>query len=107
MAGYRPVPQGPLAQHRAGRRRASQPANAPSSTSIPDREALAGMVGFLQLIDEGNRIVVVENCALAVGPRDQLVLAEPELAGALAGADQRCGREKGPVQLGVGAQQPQ
>ena len=57
--------------------------------SVPDREALAGVLGLLDLVDDGDREILAADAALAFGIHDELVEAQAELAGALAGRDRR------------------
>src|SRR5271166_5148825 len=65
---------------------------------------LADVRWLFQFVDGGDRVVLPRNAAaLLVG--QELVLAEPEFAGPLAGADHCRGRQEGPVEGRLPAQQ--
>src|SRR5271166_5619636 len=64
---------------------------------------LADVRWLFQFVDGGDRVVLPRNAAaLLVG--QELVLAEPEFAGPLAGADHCRGRQEGPVEGRLPAQ---
>src|ERR1700730_17108512 len=58
--------------------------------SVAHREALADVLGLLDLVDDGDREILAADAALALGILDQLV----ETAAALAGALTRRGRSR-------------
>src|SRR5258708_13444919 len=80
--------------------------------SISRGEALAHVLGFLDLVDDGDGEVLAADAALAFGILDQAVEAETELAGALAGRNRGGPRERPPAEnlalagLLVGFQRP-
>src|SRR6476619_883482 len=57
------------------------------------------MLRLLDLIEQGDRIILVADMALALGIGEQIVLAEPESAGPLARAEEDRWREEGPVEV--------
>src|SRR5262245_10571629 len=75
------------------------PATAPLGASIADREAVPDMGWPLDLVGQGDGVVLKADPAPAVSGGQQLVGSEPELAGALAGDEQGRGREERPVQF--------
>src|SRR5262245_19470784 len=66
--------------------------------SIAHCEPLAQMLQLLDFIYHGYG-VVFEGNTTAVFSRQQLVFAEPKLAGSLAGHEQGRGRQEGPVEF--------
>src|SRR5260370_24375203 len=67
--------------------------------SVAHREALADVLGLLDLIDDGDGEILAADAALALGILDQLVEAAAELAGALAGRDRGRRRDGRPVEV--------
>src|SRR5258707_5964818 len=67
--------------------------------SVPHREALAGVLGLLDLVDDGDREILAADAALALGILDQLVETAAELAGALPGRDRGRRRDGRPVEV--------
>src|SRR6266404_1829620 len=67
--------------------------------SISRGEALAHVLGFLDLVDDGDGEVLAADAALAFGILDQAVEAETELAGALAGRNRGGRRDRRPVEI--------
>jgi hypothetical protein len=64
---------------------------------IADGEALSVVLGILEFVDEGDRVVLKGNTAVALGVGDQVVFAQPEFACALAGFKECGGAEVGPI----------
>ena len=56
------------------------------------------MLRLLDLVEQGDRIILVGDVALAVRGGQQFVLAQPECAGPLAGSEEDGGAEEGPVE---------
>src|SRR6266550_9454935 len=71
-----------------------------SKSLIRRREALADVLGLLELVEDGDGEVLAADQALALGVLEQVILAEAELAGALAGLDRGGGRDCRPVEIG-------
>ena len=92
----------PLCRGRLPRRMAAR--LGAMSRSVADCKPLAGMSGPLQFVDEGDRIVF-EGYAAAFFVDKQLILAETELASALACDKQSGRRQKGPIEVALLAQQ--
>src|SRR6185312_15812041 len=72
--------------------------------SVTHRETLPRMLRRFQFVDEGDRVILHRNPALAVRIGEQLVGAEAELAGALAGVELGWRRQEGPVEFALAAQ---
>lgn len=66
--------------------------------SVADREALADVGRLLEFVDGGDRVILPGNVAPLVAGQ-KLILAQPELAGALARSNRRRGREVGPIEV--------
>src|SRR5436190_7540456 len=73
---------------------------APSKRLIRRREALADVLGLLELVEDRDGEVLAADQALALGVLEQVILAEAELAGALARLDRGGGRDRRPVEIG-------
>src|SRR5260370_982416 len=54
---------------------------------VSRREALADVLGLFDLVEDGDRKVLAADGAAALGVLDQVIEAEAELSGALAGLD--------------------
>src|SRR5688572_775192 len=69
------------------------------SRSVRDVDEAAGELALLQLVDESDGVVLGADVAVALAVAEQLVIACPVRARALAGRD-HCGRgEVGPFQV--------
>src|SRR5437763_17041782 len=67
---------------------------------IRRREALADVLGLLELVEDRDGEVLAANQALALGVLEQVILAEAGLARAFAGLDRGGGRNSPPVEIG-------
>uniref|UniRef100_A0A0N4ZL00 LigA n=1 Tax=Parastrongyloides trichosuri TaxID=131310 RepID=A0A0N4ZL00_PARTI len=72
--------------------------------SVADGEAGAGVLRRLDLVGHGDGVVGEGDAAVPLVVRQQGVAAQAEDAGALRPVEQGRGRQKGPVQLRLGAQ---
>jgi len=72
-----------------------------TGSSVADGEALALVPGLFQLVDESDGIVLHGDAAVALGVADELIFAETELARSLAGFEEACRTEAGPVDSGL------
>src|SRR5882672_9423585 len=66
--------------------------------SVTHGEPHAAVLRLLDLVEQGDRIILVADMALALGVGEQVVLAEPEIAGSLARAEEDRRRQEGPVE---------
>src|SRR5690606_3400416 len=73
--------------------------------SVADSEAAPAMRRLLQLVDQGDRVILCGNRAVALGVDQKLVGAKAEFSGALARLDQGGRREEGPVEALLQLQQ--
>src|SRR5258707_10483452 len=69
------------------------------AASVAHREPLAGVLGLLDLVDDGDREILAADAALALGILDQLVETAAELAGTLPGRDRGRRRDRRPVEV--------
>ena len=67
--------------------------------SIPDGKTLPGMLRLFEFVHRRDREILKRDFAVAFAVDQKLVLAEPELSGALAEIDQRRRRQEGPVEI--------
>lgn len=68
---------------------------------VADGEALALELGTLQFVDEGDGVVFHRDAAVVLVVGDEVVFAEAEFSGALAGLKECSGAEAGPVDVGL------
>src|SRR3954471_11069597 len=73
--------------------------------SVTHRKTASNMGRTLDFVGKRNGKILKRNPAFAVGGGQKLVGPEAELAGPLAGGEQRRGRQKRPVQLPLLPQQ--
>src|SRR4030095_12382096 len=66
---------------------------------VADGEPRAMMARLLDLVEQGDGIILVADMALSIVRRQQLVGAEAKLAGALARTEEDRWRKEGPVQF--------
>src|SRR6185312_12156853 len=66
---------------------------------VPHRESSADVLRILDLIEHGDRVVLVGDVALAVGRGQQGVVGEAEFAGALTRAEKSRRTQESPVQI--------
>jgi hypothetical protein len=67
---------------------------------VADGEALALVLRFFQLVDQGDGVVFHGDFAVAQGIADEPVFAEAESSGALAGLKEGCWAEGCPIDVG-------
>src|ERR1044072_8098196 len=67
---------------------------------VSRREALADVPGLLDLVHDGDGEVLAADLALALVVLEQVVAAQAELAGALAGLNRGGRRDRRPVEVG-------
>lgn len=72
-----------------------------ASRSVADGEALTLALRLFELIGESDSVVLHGDFAVTLGVADELIFAKTELAGALAGLEEGCWTEAGPVDVGL------
>jgi hypothetical protein len=74
---------------------------------IPDCEPRAKVLRLFELINQRDGVVVIRDSTLAILSDDQLIPAQAEFSGTLAGSDDGGRRKKCPVELLIGTQELQ